>query len=250
MDPLTIAALLVFAGVVGVYGSVIGAGGGFVLIPGLVLFFDLEGVEAVGTGAVALAAIGIGGARTYDQKGLVDRRGACWFAVGAIPSALFFAAVVADRIDRALFVDLLGLLLLALAVFVVVMPTTFEEQGEPDLRSLRALPAGGILVGFLGGTFAVGGGLITLPFLARLRRLDPHRAAATTAATAMLSSLASSSGHAIVGNVRWSHAAVLVVGAALGSTFGASRAGRLRPRTVLVLVACGLVATGVPLLLR
>ncbi len=72
-----------------------------------------------------------------------------------------------------------------------------------------------------------------------------------TAATAMLSSLASSSsGHAIVGNVRWSHAAVLVVGAALGSTFGASRAGRLRPRTVLVLVACGLVATGVPLLLR
>jgi uncharacterized membrane protein YfcA len=139
---------------------------------------------------------------------------------------------------------------LVLAVFVVMMPTTFEEKGEPDLRSLRALPAGGVLVGFLGGTFAVGGGLITLPFLSRLRRLDPHRAAATTAATAMLSSLASSSGHAIVGNVRWSHAAVLVVGAAIGSTFGASRAGRLRPRTVLVLVACGLVATGVPLLLR
>ena len=41
-----------------------------------------------------------------------------------------------------------------------------------------------------------------------------------------------------------------VVGAAIGSTFGASRAGRLRPRTVLVLVACGLVPTGVPLLLR
>ena len=56
----------------------------------------------------------------------------------------------------------------------------------------------------------------------------------------MLSSLASSTGHAIVGNVRWSHAAVLAVGAAIGSTFGASRAGRLRPRTVLVLVACGL----------
>ena len=37
------------AGVVGIYGSVIGAGGGFVLIPGLVLLFDLEGVEAVGT---------------------------------------------------------------------------------------------------------------------------------------------------------------------------------------------------------
>ncbi len=250
MDPLTIAALLLFAALVGIYGSVIGAGGGFVLIPGLVLLFDLEGVEAVGTGAVALAAIGVGGARTYDRKGLVDRRAALWFAAGSIPSALLFAAVVADRIDSSVFVDLLGLLLLTLAVFVVAMPTTFDEHGERALHSLRALPAGGVVVGFLGGTFAVGGGLVTLPFLARLCRLEPHRAAATTAATAMLSSLASSTGHAIVGNVRWSYAVILVIGAGLGSTFGASRAGRLRPRTVLLLVAGGLVATGVPLLVR
>jgi hypothetical protein len=248
VDPLTTAALLVFATLVGIYGSVIGAGGGFVLIPSLVLLFDLDGVEAVGTGAVALAGIGVGGARTYDRKGLVDRSGAFWFAAGSIPSALFFATVVADRIDSGVFVDLLGFLLLALAVFVMAMPTAFDEHGEPSPRSLRALPVGGVVVGFLGGTFSVGGGLVTLPFLARLRRLEPHRAAATTAATTMLSSLASSTGHAIVGNVRWSYAVVLVIGAGLGSTFGASRAGRLRPRMVLVLVACGLVGAGVPLL--
>ena len=163
VDPLTIAALLVFAGVVGIYGSVVGAGGGFVLIPGLVLLFDLEGVEAVGTGAVALAAIGIGGARTYDQKGLVDRRGASWSPQARSPQ-LSSPAVVADRsIVPSSWTSRPAAL--ALAVFVVAMPTTFEEHGEPDLRSLRALPAGGVLVGFVAGRSPSGVG--SSPFLPR-----------------------------------------------------------------------------------
>ncbi|MEM8705609.1 MAG: sulfite exporter TauE/SafE family protein [Actinomycetota bacterium] len=250
VDPLTAVALVVFAIAIGVYGTVIGAGGGFLLIPGLVLLFDLEGVEAVGTGAVTLAAIGLGGARTYDRAGLVDRSAAFWFAVGSVPSALFFSAVVADRIDGEVFVDLLGALLLALAVFVVAMPTTPDDQGPPSRRSLQAMPAGGVVVGFLGGTFAVGGGLVTLPFVGRLRRLTPHRAAATTSATAMLSSLASSTGHTIAGNVAWSNASVLVIGALIGSTLGARHAGRLPARLVLALVAAGLIVTGVAVLLR
>lgn len=250
MDPLTAVALVGFALAVGVYGTIIGAGGGFVLIPGLVLVFGLDGVEAVGTGAVTLAAIGIGGARTYDRAGMVDREGALWFAAGSVPSALFFSAVVADRIDGDILVDLLALLLLALAVFVIAMPTTVDGEAAPPPRSRQAMPAGGVVVGCLGGTFAVGGGLVTLPFLARLRRLGPHRAAATTAATAMLSSLASSTGHAIAGNVAWGTASVLVVGALAGSTLGARHAGRLPARLVLVMVAAGLLVTGVALLLR
>ena len=249
MDPLTAIALLAFAAVVAAYGTIIGAGGGFLLIPGLVLFFDLSGVEAVGTGAVTLAAIGIGGARAYDRAGLVDRRGAAWFAAGSVPTALLCGWLLAGRIDRDVFVDLLGVLLLALAVFVVVMPTRFE--GEDDRpRRFGVLPVGGAAVGTLSGLFAVGGGLVTLPIVARVLRLGPHRAAATTSATAALGSLAGSTGHTLAGNVVWDDAAVLVVGALIGSTVGARQAGRVPPRAVLVLVAAGLVGAGVPLLLR
>jgi len=42
---------------------------------------------------------------------------------------------------------------------------------------------------------------------------------------------------------------VLIVGAVIGSTAGARIAGRLSGRTVLALVAVGLVGAGVPLLL-
>ena len=249
MDVGTVIALLAFAAGVGAYGTVIGAGGGFLLIPGLVLLFDLEGAEAVGTGVVTLLAIGLSGAWAYDRAGLVDRPAAAWFAVGTVPVAMFCAWWVSGRIDRDLFADLLGVLLLALALFVVVMPTSEPGgAGSPSAQRLRLLPASGAFVGFLSGTFAVGGGLVTLPIISRARGLGPHRAAATTAAASMLGTIGGSIGHVVAGNVVWSRAAVLVVGATVGSTIGARSAGRIPARGVLILVALGLLGAGVPLL--
>ena len=242
-------ALVAFALAVGAYGTIIGAGGGFLLIPGLVLLFDLEGAEAVGTGVITLSVIGASGAWAYDREGLVDRRAAGWFALGSVPVALFCGLVVASRIDRDAFTDILGLILLGLAAFVLLMPTGTRATPGPSERSLRALPLGGAFVGFLSGTFAVGGGLVTLPILARVRRLAPHRAAATTSATAMLGTLGGAIGHTIAGNVVWSRAVVLIGGAVIGSSIGARVAGRLAPRVVLALVAAGLVGAGVPLLI-
>ncbi len=248
MDVGTLAALLVFALIIGAYGTIIGAGGGFLLIPGLVLLFDLEGAAAVGTGAVTLSAIGASGAWAYNREGLVDRRAAVWFALGSVPVALFCALVVASRIDRAAFTDVLALIGLGLAAFVLLLPATRPTDTAVSEGSLRALPLGGAFVGFLSGTFAVGGGLVTLPILARVRKLVPHRATATTSATAMLGTLGGALGHTIAGNVVWSRAVVLIVGAAIGSSLGARVAGRLAPRTVLALVAAGLVGAGLPLL--
>lgn len=242
-------ALLAFAVAVGAYGTIIGAGGGFLLIPGLVLLFDLDGAAAVGTGVVTLLTIGVSGAWAYDRRGLVDRQAAGWFATGSVPVALLCGLFLASRIDQAVFNDLLGFLLLALAVFVLVLPTVTAESATGSDRALRVLPLGGVLVGFFSGTFAVGGGLVTLPIIARARRLAPHRAAATTSATAMLATLGGAVGHTIAGNVVWSRAVVLIVGAATGSSIGARVAGRIAPRVVLLLVAAGLVGAGLPLLL-
>ena len=251
MDVVTVIGLLVLALVVGTYGTIIGAGGGFWLIPGLILLFDLQGAEAVGTGTIALAAIGVTGALAYDREGLVARPVAGWFALGSVPAALLTAWFVAARIDSDVFVSVLGFLVLGLAVFVVVTPPVVDPIGEPGVAA-RPLPLtmGGAIVGVTSGTFAVGGGLLTVPIISRVQRLGPHRAAATTASTAMASSLAASLGHTLSGNVVWSKAVVLVVGSFVGASAGARVAGGLRPRTVLVLLAAGLVAAGVPLLVE
>ncbi len=249
MDVGTALGLLALAFTVGTYGTIIGAGGGFIMIPGLVLLFDLQGANAVGTGTIALTMIGLTGARSYDRSGLVARPVAGWFAMGSVPVALVASWLLADRIDAAAFNGILGVLLLILAAFVVLgQPLHAAEGAERPLRP-GPLAAGGSLVGLTSGTFAVGGGLITVPLLSRLQRMAPHRAAATTSATAMASSAAASVGHTMAGNVDWSKSGVLTIGAVAGSLTGAHLAGRLTQRTVLALLASGLCAAGLPLLI-
>ncbi len=65
-----------------------------------------------------------------------------------------------------------------------------------------------------------------------------------------MSGLAAAFGHAIVGNPRWSYLPFLLSGAVLGGRVGSTSAGRLSERTVLALLAAGLVIAGFPLLVR
>jgi uncharacterized membrane protein YfcA len=248
MDVGTAIGLLALAFLVGTYGTIIGAGGGFLLIPALVLIFDLQGANAVGTGAVALMIIGITGAFSYNRQGLVARPVAGWFTLGSVPLALLSGWLLANRIDSRAFTGILGVLLLALAAFVVFGPAMAQSSGPELAPKRRALAAAGSAVGITSGTFAVGGGLITVPLLARMQRLGPHRATATTSATAMASSAAASLGHTIAGNVEWTKAGVLVIGAFVGSSLGARLAGRLSQGAVLVLLAGGLLVAGIPLM--
>lgn len=248
MDATTIIGLLSLGLFVGSYGTIIGAGGGFIMIPALVLLFDLSGATAVGTGAVALMLVGLGGSMSYTRSGLVAWPVAGWFALGSVPLALLTAWLVANRIDADAFVGILGVLLLALAAFVVFGPSMPTDAAAELPPRPRALTLGGVLVGATSGTFAVGGGLLTVPMLSRLQRLRAHRATATTSATAMASSLAGSVGHAIAGNVVWEKTAYLCVGSIIGAIAGARLAGRLSADAVVTLVAIGLVAAGIPLL--
>jgi uncharacterized membrane protein YfcA len=250
MDVGTALGLVALAFGVGIYGTIIGAGGGFVMIPGLVLLFDLQGANAVGTGAVALMVIGLTGARSFDRSGLVVRPVAGWFALGSVPVALLAAWLLANRINAGAFNGILGALLVALGALVAIGPSLDQADGGEIPARPGPLSASGALVGLTSGTFAVGGGLITVPLLSRLQNLAPHRAAATTTATAMAASAAASIGHTVAGNVDWAKAGVLSLGAVTGALLGAQVAGRLSQRTVSVLLAVGLFSAGVPLLVE
>jgi len=256
LEPGVAIGLFGLALVIGGYGSIIGAGGGFLLIPGLALLFGLDGAEAVGTGVITLACLHAAGSVAYDRQGLVERTVAAWWAVTAAPVALLSGWLLTNRLDSDVLLTIIGLLMIALAVFVAMGSMGGHQVGtDTPARSgvgveprVAALLVGASGVGFLNGAFAVGGGLIAVPYLARVQRLSAHRAAATTAAAGMAASSAAAVGHALAGNIVWAYAPPLILGAVIGSSTGARLGPRLSPRTVMVLLSAGLVTTGAPLI--
>lgn len=85
---------------VGLLSGFFGIGGGFLIVPGLMLATGMPLIAAIGTSLVAVAAFGATTAATYQLSGLVDWPLAALFVLGGLAGGLFgswLATVIAGR---------------------------------------------------------------------------------------------------------------------------------------------------------
>ena len=112
----------------GTFGILVGAGGGVILAPMLLIFSDMSPEVVAGTSLALVAINSFSGSVVYQRLRLVDRRSGLLFAAAAIPGSLiapFIVEVVAGGIFRALF----GLLLIGLAVHLLVRTRIHVRTG-------------------------------------------------------------------------------------------------------------------------
>ena len=88
------------------------------------------------------------------------------------------------------------------------------------LRRILLVIATGVGAGFLSGLFGVGGGLVIVPALMAVLRMDQRRASATSLAAIIVTAAVGSATYALHGEVSWVGGALLVVGALVGSQIG------------------------------
>jgi uncharacterized membrane protein YfcA len=70
--------------VVGVFSGFFGIGGGFLIVPGLILATGMPLTSAIGTSLVAITAFGAATAASYAWSGLVDWPVAALFVLGGL----------------------------------------------------------------------------------------------------------------------------------------------------------------------
>ena len=269
MLELVLMALLGFA--VGAYGTVIGAGGGFILVPLLLFIFPSYGPEKVT--AISLAVIwanATSGSIAYARQRRIDYVTGGLFALSAIPGVIAGALLVHLVPERA-FTVMFGLLLLAIVVVLLLRPqaTTIREPLAERGLLVRTITKDGVTyryayrvwqaallslaVGFASSLFGIGGGVIHVPAMIVLFRIPLPFAVATShfilacmAAGGTLVHLANGtlSGRAL------EQAVALGIGAVVGAQAGAWLSHRLSGQAVLRLLALALVVLAARLLLK
>jgi uncharacterized membrane protein YfcA len=109
---------------VGLFSGFFGIGGGFLIVPGLMLATGMPLTMAIGTSLVAVAAFGAATAASYAVSGMIDWPIASLFVlgglVGGIAGVAFGKALAARK--RALNLTFAGLVILV-GLFVVVRGT-------------------------------------------------------------------------------------------------------------------------------
>src|SRR5881409_2038759 len=115
---ILLGAALVFLGfVVGAFGTLIGAGGGFLLVPLLVLGYHFPPAQAVGTSLSLVFLNAASGSVAYLRQRRVDLSLGWKFAAATIPGAII-GAFLTRSISSSAFNLLFGIVLVAIAALL------------------------------------------------------------------------------------------------------------------------------------
>ncbi len=229
----------------GIFGGLVGLGGGVIMIPLMVGFLKLTQHQAHGTSLVALVFTGIAGAIAYGLQGTIDITASVLIAVTAMVTArtgAHFAHSLPEwRLKRSF-----GGFLIFVSLLMLVKPYLPHIPGmETGWSKIIVLLVTGILTGFLSGMMGVGGGTIMVPAMVLLAGFAQHTAQGTSLLAMVPAGGVGAYTHWRLGNVRTNLLIGLIPGILIGTYLGGTLAHFLSERTLRLVFAAVLIWTGV-----
>lgn len=263
--------LIALGALVGTLGTLIGAGGGFILMPVLLLIYPQARPDTVA--AISLAVVwanATSGSVAYARMKRIDYRSGLLFASATIPGAIL-GAYSTDFIPRHIFDGVFGVILLLVAGYLLRQRDAEVRLRVPEGRwkVTRALTEGSgethqfsfdlklgmglsVLVGYLSSMLGIGGGIIHVPALVRLLNFPVHLATATSHFILAIMALAGTMVHVARGSFSVDGAWItgyLGIGVLVGAQLGARLSSRVRGVWIIRSLATALGLVGIRILL-
>jgi uncharacterized membrane protein YfcA len=241
----------------GLLSALFGIGGAIVSNPGL-RALGAAPLVAVGTTLPSILPGAISGTLRYRREGLID-----WRLIVPAATAGLLAVVGGSLLSHAVpggghLLLLIIALLLAFTAWRTVFTRGVDEDDlsspagavdnpeHPDPRSAtlplqrasqRRVGAGiGLVAGLLSGLLGVGGGVIMVPAFSELLSLPLKSAIATSLACVGIFAVPATIAHALLGDVDWRLAVLLMIGVVPGARVGAALTLRTAERRLRLAV--------------
>ncbi|MFN2459835.1 MAG: sulfite exporter TauE/SafE family protein [Candidatus Velthaea sp.] len=234
-----------------VIGSIVGLGGGFVVIPLLRLAFNIEPSVVSGTSLVFVLANVAAGSIGYLRQKRVDLSIALPLSIGGVPGSVL-GVVLVHRLSAAWFDYAYGGVLLFL--FLLIMRRRTQESVADGTKTIAhnwpVAIAAGVLLGLVSSLFGIGGGIVTVPLLLVAARMRPHVVSATSGFVILLTAPVGIVAHAVSHDIDWIAAVPLVAGGLTGGWIAPGIARRLSARTLVTLLGVAVLAAVCGLVLR
>ena len=246
-DIVTTVIMLIVVGLgAGTLGSMLGVGGGIIMVPALT-FMGLSHAPAAATSLFAVTSTSVSSTVAYSRQKRINYKRAIQLAIAAVPGAVL-GVFISKGISDSDFKLYFGILLLAVGLYVAFKSSLLKEKRQHEMSVVQHLAVFAITfgAGIISSLFGVGGGTIFVPVMLLLYRMSMHSAAATSQLALMITSFAGIFTHALIGNPDYLYAIALSIGAFVGAQIGAKCAKNTREsflRKMLGIVLAAVAAT-------
>lgn len=249
---------LILGHLVGAFGTMIGAGGGFILVPILMSLhpnFTSQQITAISMLCVAINASS--GSVSYLWQKKVHLKSATFFILAGLPG-VWLGTGLTRLLPREKFQGIFGIALIIIAFFLIWRSRSSQEKLNEDHHfsiSRRQYIFGSVIstgVGALASFLGIGGGIIHVPVLIHWIKFPVHLATGTSHLILAVTALAAVAAH-------FSHSDYpqdvffmwpLGLGMLVGAQIGAKYSYKLKGALILKALYCALLLVGIRLAVR
>ncbi|MEW6510471.1 MAG: sulfite exporter TauE/SafE family protein [Bacteroidota bacterium] len=262
MDFLSVLLLFGAGCLAGFLAGFFGVGGGIILVPILIAYFQAHGVSsligthlAFGTSLLVVIFASLASSYRYWHDGHVLWKPVVLMGVASVAGALVGSGVAAGLEGSSLRKIFAGVVLLA-SLRLLNEPRRSTKEAAPNLGA-AGLIVTGLIVGVISSLAGVGGGLFSIPIMYTVLHFPLKKALGTSSATIVITATAAAAGYIMrgwgnillppgtLGFVDYIHAIPVIVGTIPFSTLGATMANRTKPESLKKIYAVFLLVIAV-----
>ena len=237
---------------VGTFGTLVGIGGGFLLVPLFILLLHWNPQNAVGTSLTVVFFNALSGSLAYIKQKRVYYDAAIRFSIATLPGA-FLGSYLVKYFTGFSFQLTFGVLVIFLAFFMFFRPAkknadkTFDKKTFTYNRPLGILMS--VVVGFLSSILGIGGGIIHVPMMIYVLSFPTHIATATSHFILAISTFFGVTSHFMLNHILIKPALIIGAGAVIGAQIGAKLSAKVNSRLIIILLSITLLVLGIRLIM-
>ena len=229
----------------GVLGSMIGLGGGIVVVP-VLTFFGFSPALAASNSLFAAFSNAVASSASYAKQKRIQYSIGLKFGLLAIPGTVL-GALISDEISSSLFKILFGMVLLASSVYIF-SKRKLESKTYNLSKQIMVLSAGAsFFAGIISSLFGIGGGIVFVPLMVIVIGLTMKLAAPTSQFILLFVSASGMITHAFLGHPDFYQALFLAAGAFVGGLVGSKLSLEIEEKKLKIIVAVTIIAAAIKL---
>ena len=231
--------------VAGVLGSIIGLGGGIIIVP-VLTFFGFSPALTASNSIFAVFSNAVASTISYSKQKRIEYSIGLKLGLLSIPGTVFGAYLSSD-ITPSLFKILFGILLIAASIYIY-SKRKIEPKSHNISKQIMILAIGAsFLAGIIAGLFGVGGGIVFVPLMVIAMGLAMKKAAPTSQFILLFASAAALITHTLLGHPDFYQALLLSAGAFAGGLVGARLSLEIKESGLKILISIVMIAAAVKL---
>ena len=229
----------------GILGSMIGLGGGIVVVP-VLTFFGFPPTLAVSNSLFAAFSNAVGSTVSYSRQKRIDYSLGLKLGLLCIPGTILGAYLSSD-VTLVLFKILFGLVLVSSAVYIFMRKKIETQEKTLTKQMIVFVISASFFAGIISSFFGIGGGIVFVPLMVVGIGMTMKNAAPTSQFILLFASLSGIIVHSLLGHPDFLQAGLLSAGAFVGGIIGARISFNIKERSLQILVSAIIILAAIKL---